>query len=104
MVANRMSRDEYKAIQVQNTGQSSAMHSNYEKAKVLRQAVSEVRSLQGNRPPVLFPGQFGIKVKIHTNRRPDRDNVEKGILDALNGVAFVDDRDCQKGQSEFCRG
>lgn len=44
----------------------------------------------------IHQGDFEIEIEIHGKCRADIDNVAKGILDALNGVAYVDDKQCRR--------
>ena len=34
--------------------------------------------------------------KLHIIKKPDSDNIAKVVLDALNGVAYIDDKDVVK--------
>lgn len=46
-----------------------------------------------------FKKAKGSKLK-HCTKRPDIDNLEKAVLDGLNGVAFVDDSQIIKSSTE----
>ena len=80
---------------------------NDSKTKILRPSVQKVRSVQRNREMGLHSGPFSIEINIFGKCRADIDNVAKGILDALNGVAYSDDRQCVElivrriGQNNF---
>lgn len=38
--------------------------------------------------------QAAIEEKIKATKKPDVDNLAKSVLDALNGIAYVDDKNC----------
>jgi Holliday junction resolvase RusA-like endonuclease len=41
-----------------------------------------------------YNNDFMLFLKIEGKTRADIDNIEKGVLDALNKIAYVDDRNC----------
>ena len=52
----------------------------------------------------LHKGPFRIDVEIHGKCRADIDNVLKGVLDALNGVAYRDDKQCIEARVRLFKG
>ena len=50
----------------------------------------------------LHERKFKIEVEIHGKIRADIDNILKGVLDALNGVAYKDDRQCVEARIKLC--
>ena len=55
------------------------------------------KAAMGSRKPLEGPVKIHITASFKSNKktwhvnRPDADNIEKGILDGLNGIAFLDD-------------
>jgi Holliday junction resolvase RusA-like endonuclease len=94
--SNKISQEEYKRElnRIHSGGPASTIRPNHSKTKVRRQAISAVPGLFGTGPMGLHAGPFAIEVTIHGPCRADIDNIAKGILDALNGTAYVDDKQC----------
>ncbi len=90
-----MSRDEYKEmLKNNNSWQTRAIRSDHTETKVLRQTVAEIQRILPHCKDFLFPHHFRLEVCIVGYGRGDVDNVGKGILDALQGTAYGNDRDC----------
>ena len=73
------------------------------KAKVCKQAIPEVSDVLKRSPGAFYSGSFRVEIEIHGKCRADIDNVGKGILDALNGVAYKDDRECVGFSVKLCK-
>ena len=104
MKQERMTSKEFlnQINKVQNTGKTSASSENYKKAKVLRQAISTIRSLQTYCPPIIFDGPYRLDVTVYARTTADEDNIRKAINDALQGTATKNDRDSRGGSIELC--
>lgn len=89
---------------IQRGGDPSPVCKNNTKAKVRKQAIPKVQKLQAASPGPLYEGSFRIEIEIYGRCRADIDNVGKGILDALNGVAYKDDRQCVGLSVKLCKG
>jgi len=104
----RLTENEYKQLRkssktpIRNPRKTRALCSNNPKAKVVRQKLSSVSSLFEVSSGLLFGGNFKIEVEIYGKSRADGDNILKGILDALQGVAYDNDRRCREGSFRFC--
>jgi len=93
----RLSEYEYKKLpKIHNTGKYSAVRKDNSKTKVFKK-IQTVSKIPRSNPDLLFIGDFGIIVKIHGKHRGDKDNIKKAILDALQGYAYGNDRDCEYG-------
>lgn len=100
MLKNKINKIEYKKILKSNGSRKTrSVSSDNTKAKVLRQAISKVSRILPNRKDLLFPGSFSIETCIVGYRKGDVDNVGKGILDALQDIAYGNDRDCEDFRS-----
>ena len=101
---NRMSLDDYRTAinQLYGGGDTSPIRKNNTKTKARKQTIQKVHRLQKNSSVKLHEGPFEIEVKIHGKCRADIDNVLKGVLDSLNGLAYKDDRQCVKASVELC--
>ena len=75
-------------------GYPRAIRANNPKAKVLQPPIQAIPGLRRASAVGLHSGPFKIEVQIIGKCRADIDNVLKGILDALNGVAYSDDKNC----------
>lgn len=73
---------------------ASTIQKNHAETKICRQTISSVSTVCGTCPIGIHEGPFSIEISIFGKCRADIDNVAKGILDALNGVAYSDDRQC----------
>ena len=73
-------------------------------AKVRRQTVQKIQMLRDFDTDVLHGGKFSIEVEIFGKCRADIDNVLKGVLDALNGVAYIDDKQCVEARVKLYQG
>ncbi len=74
---------------------ASSIRKGYAKIKARVKTVRSIPSLRGFGSPDVHSGPFKIEISIHGKCRGDIDNILKGVLDALNGVAYVDDRQCK---------
>ena len=94
--SNKISQEEYKRElnRIHSGGGTGSIRKDNSKAKVHRQAISAVPGLLGTGPMGVHAGPFAIEVTIYGKIRADIDNVAKGILDALNRTAYLDDRQC----------
>lgn len=94
--SNKMSQEEYKREinRVHRGGPSRSIRKNDPKTKIRRQAISAVPGVRGTGPLGIHEGPFAIEIAIHGKCRADIDNIAKGVLDSLNGTAYVDDRQC----------
>lgn len=105
----RMTTEEYKREinRVCRRGPTSSIRKNDPKTKVHRQAISAVPGIRGTGPMGLHDGSFAMEITIIGETNADIDNIAKGILDALNGTAYVDDRQCvelivrREGENNF---
>lgn len=95
-MSNRMSRKEYlrEINRVHSPRKGSPLCKDNPKTKVRKQAVSSIQGVLGSSKTLLHEGPFRIEVEINGKCRSDIDNVLKGVLDALNGIAYNDDRQC----------
>ena len=107
MFENKVSREEYlnEVNGVRNPRKTSAVRKDNARAKASVQTVPKVSGVQGSGTDELHAGCFEIEIEIHGKVRADIDNIGKGIMDALNGVAYVDDRQCTGiNIRKFCLG
>jgi hypothetical protein len=74
---------------------SSSLRQNYTTTKVLRQTISEIQGILNNYKNILFIGSFGIEIETNSTKA-DIDNIAKGIIDALQGFAYTNDKACQE--------
>ncbi len=104
--SNKMTLEEYQneVNKVHCSRQINSILSDHAALKVRKQAVSTISKLRRSSKDVLHTGPFRIEVEIHGKCRGDIDNVLKGILDALNGVAYQDDRQCVEARVKLCQG
>ena len=95
-MSNRMSKKEYlrEINRVHSARKGSSLRKDNSKTKVRKQTVSSLQGVLRSNKPLLHEGPFRIEVEINGKCRADIDNVLKGVLDALNGVAYNDDRQC----------
>ena len=95
MISNRMTMEQYREHnRVRCGGAAGSVRKNNPKTKVLRQTISALSGLLGSGPMGVHAGPFAIEIAIHGPCRSDIDNIAKGILDALNRTAYLDDRQC----------
>ena len=94
--SNKISQEEYKRElnRIHSGGATGSIRKDNSKAKARRQAISAVPGIRGMGPMGVHAGPFAVEITIHGKCRADIDNVAKGILDALNETACVDDRQC----------
>ena len=104
MHTNRMTAKEYRnAInRVLHTRQACAVRKDNSETKTRESAIQKVQKLRGSGQVGLQTGPFRAEVEIHGQTRADIDNILKGILDALNGVAYQDDRQCVEARVKLC--
>lgn len=69
-----------------------ALHPNYAETKVHKLALAALPVLQSFCGSHLHGGDIAVKVEINNRSRADVDNVLKGILDALQGIVYENDR------------
>ena len=95
-MSNKMSIKEYKneINRIHSPRGARAVRKNNTKTKVHKPSIQKVSRLQKLGSDALYDGPFRIEVEIYGKCRADIDNVLKGYLDALNGIAFKDDRQC----------
>jgi Holliday junction resolvase RusA-like endonuclease len=72
------------------------------KTKIRGQAIQKVQTVLGTCSKSIHKGPFRIEVEIVGKCRADIDNVLKGVLDALNGVAYIDDKQCVEARVKLC--
>lgn len=94
--SNKISQEEYKRElnRIHSGGATGSIRKDNSKAKARRQAISAVPGLFGTGPMGIHEGPFAMEIRICGPCRADIDNVAKGILDALNRTAYLDDRQC----------
>ncbi len=92
----RMSAKEFKnqKNKVHSTRKSSSICKNNSETKIRLPKIQKVQGVRRNSCSTLFEGSFIIEVKINGKTRADIDNILKGVLDSLNGIAYKDDRQC----------
>jgi len=102
--SNKMSLEEYRreVNRVHSSRHPNSVLPNNTKGKTRKQAVQKVQGVQRMGSGVLHAGPFRICVEIHGKCRGDIDNVLKGILDSLNGVAYKDDKQCVEARVKLC--
>lgn len=91
-----LSIDEYKRElnRVHSARKKGTLRKGNPKVKMGKQAVPEIQTRFPCCSDVFFSGPFKIEIEIFGKIRADIDNIGKGILDALNGIAYKDDRQC----------
>jgi len=100
---NYMSKEEFSEInRVRGARKTNSVLQNNSKSKARKQAIQKVQRVQRVGSDVLHEGPFRICVEIHGKCSGDIDNVLKGILDSLNGVAYKDDRQCVEARVKLC--
>lgn len=96
--SNRMSVEEYRReiLGIHNTGKAGAVHKGNQEAtfeQAYHAAAEALSHLQGT-DGALFLGRtlFDLRIEIHGETQADGANVYKGIEDALNRIAWFDDK------------
>ena len=102
--SNKMSQEEYKREinRIHRSGKAGSGSSDNTKAKAIFDTIRTVRSLQTDRPDIVFAGSYELDVFVFGKTRADEDNIRKAINDALQGVATRNDRDSRGGRTELC--
>ena len=92
----KMSAKEFKnqKNKVHSTRKSSTLCKDNAETKIRLPKIQKVQGVRRSSCSTLFEGSFRIAVKINGKTRADIDNILKGVLDALNGIAYKDDRQC----------
>ena len=90
---NSMSVEEYRKRYVHGTRKTRSTPQNHAEAKILRQTVEQIRSLQTYNPAILFNCPYRLDLEVFGFTPADEDNIRKGINDAIQGVVVRDDRD-----------
>ena len=99
-----MSASEYRKIgNIYGSRDSSSVRKNNSKTKIQRQKISKIQKIQRAHSAGIHTGPFKIEVEIFGKCRADIDNVLKGVLDALNGVAYLDDSQCVDSRAKLHR-
>ena len=84
-----------------STRRTGSSGSDYEKTKILFEAVRKVRSIQTYNPPIVFNGAYRLDIVVHGGTRADEDNIRKAFNDALQRCAFGNDRNSKGGSIEI---
>jgi Holliday junction resolvase RusA-like endonuclease len=102
---NKLTRGEYlnERNQVYNSRKGSSLYKDNSKSKVRMQTVRKVQGVVSKSENVLHSGPFKIEVEIYGKCRGDIDNVLKGVLDSLNGIAYIDDKQCIDARVKLCK-
>lgn len=99
----RMTADEYKKmLSVRSPRKDSPLRSDDTTANVCKSAVSAVHNLQSFGFGCIFDGNVRVTVEIHGNTKADSDNCLKGILDALEGFAYRNDKQVKEATVRIC--
>ena len=89
---------------IQHTGKAGALRAYNSKNEALFCPIQTLRDLQKNNGIKFFDSFIGCHISIFGNSCADGDNILKGIMDGLQGVAFENDKQVRKGSFEFCVG
>lgn len=101
--ANYMSKEDFNEInRVRGARASRSVHKGYSAIKTQKPAISAVQKLLGLGEGQFHEGGFRIAIEIYGPIRGDIDNVLKGILDSLNGIAYSDDKQCVEARVKLC--
>lgn len=79
---------------IRGAGNPGAIRQNNARPKAQRRKLQTVQNVLRAGSNAIHAGPFRIEIEIFGKCRADIDNVLKGVLDALNGVAYVDDKKC----------
>jgi len=79
-------------IRIQRPRRTRSLHPNDAETKVHKLALATLPVLQDFCRSHLHSGDIAAKVEINHRSRADVDNVLKGILDALQGIVYENDR------------
>jgi Holliday junction resolvase RusA-like endonuclease len=71
-------------------------------SKVPFEAMEAVQRVQSISAGLYGTHSVGLTILISNQTRADADNVFKGIADALQGLAFENDKQIKKGSFEIC--
>ncbi len=104
MHTNRMTAKEYRnAInRVSSTRTARSLRQDNTKTKARKPTIQKIQKLRGSDKMGLPTGSFRAEVEIYGKTRADIDNILKGVLDALNGVAYQDDKQCVEARVKLC--
>lgn len=70
---------------------------------IYKQAMAVIRDIQSTMCDLLYHDDVEVEVDIIGKTKADSDNIYKGILDALQGIVYKNDRQVKKGSFEnFC--
>jgi len=106
MTANKMRREDYfdEINRVRSPRNSGSLRKDDAKAKVHKRPVQALSRICRIGSHGVHQGPFEIQVDIRGKCRADIDNVLKGVLDALNGVAYTDDKQCTRATVQLYPG
>lgn len=99
-----LSESEYNAIKKRNKIQRPrrrTLHKDHAKPGQIESydvAVQTLRDFQSFGPTPLFKSVVGVEIRITGGKKSDCDNVFKGTCDALNKLAYADDKQVWEGQ------
>ncbi len=89
----RMSLDDYKKeVGIHNTGKARSVRKNDSASEVRQRAMETLRNIQDLGFPLLFKGDVKLTISVFGRSAADADNLLKGIMDALQGVCYENDR------------
>lgn len=92
----RMSTSDYKkrtkGTSVQSTRKSSSLRKDDAINEVHKQAVETLRYLQGISSDMCCGGDAGVRMVFPDESRADVDNLSKAVLDAIQGIVYVNDK------------
>ena len=96
----KISRYEYKRIlknrKIQSASNSS-VHKDNAFDDVYKQAVETIHHIQGVMYGGLFNGLIGVECVVDGKTKADFDNIQKGVVDALEGLIYKNDRQVKWG-------
>jgi len=91
------------ATKAKNTG-NSPIYKDDKKASFEQEynkAIQTIRYIQGSMPDLLFVGSLKLRVIIFGKSEADGDNIFKGVADAMQGVAYKNDKQIRRGFFDF---
>lgn len=107
----RMKNDEYRKLRsnkrniFSSTRATSSLHKNYHAneidavCKLAIQALYDIQGISGIR--IFGKGNISIRTRTHSKTRADGTNILKGVEDALNRIAYEDDKQARRSEHEF---